>query len=1068
MKRILIVEDEVIVARDIRQQLIELNHEPVASTATGEEALLLTERLRPDLVLMDIQLAGAMDGIMAARCIRERFDIPVVFLTAFVGDESVRRATLAEPFGYITKPLEERDLRITIAMALQQHQGQQVVRSVNQQLLANEERFKQLASQSRTSIWVVNPEGRYTYCSPVFSELTGYPVEELVDRKRFYDLHPEKGREDFQRAGLEALAGKAPFRDWERPIQTKDGRIMWVSSTGIPDLDHDGNFLGYRGWSIDITERKWGEAIMAARVRLLQLAFSHSLAELLRATLDEAETLTGSRVGFYHVVEPDQATLSLQAWSTNTTQGLCRAEGAGRHYPVSQAGVWVDCIRQRRPVIHNDYAALPHRQGLPEGHVPILRELVVPVRRGEAIVAVLGVGNKPADYDERDVKTVASLADLAWDITENKRTAEALQASERRFREIADHAREWIWEVDAEGKYTYASPVAETILGYTIEEVRQKHFYDCFHPDDRESRKAAALAAFALKQPFRDFINRNVHKNGQTVWLATSGLPQLDERGNLLGYRGVDTDITERKQAEASLRQQAALLEITRDAIVVQDLDGRLRFMNPAAEAMTGWCFAEASTREPGEVLVFKEEAVRQAAHQETLRQGAWMGEIGLLNRQKKELELESRWTLVRDEAGRPQSILMVSTDITRVKALKAQYLRAQRLESIGTLASGIAHDLNNVLSPILMGLEVIKTEVKSQDNLTLIAMVESSARRGADTVKQLLTFARGTVAQKGLFQPRHLFQEIAQLLQRTFPKNIQIYPDYPDRPWAMLGDPSQIHQVLMNLSVNARDAMPAGGVLFLKLRSQVLGEAGVSLHPRAQPGPYVVFEVTDSGQGMPPEVVERIFEPFFTTKPLGQGTGLGLSTVIGIVEEHGGFVLVDTQVGRGTTFSAFLPAAPDAHETPAEPSRPEGPPRHEEGILVVDDEPSILMVAHRFLTQQGYKVRMAKSASEALELFQAHRSEIQLVITDIMMPFGDGWQLIQRVRELDPHLPILVMSGVLTPSLRLQMEAIEACGFLAKPFAAEGLLAKLRELLPVNAISPGSAKGCVSPTMSK
>ena len=945
MKRILIVEDEVIVARDIRQQLIELNHEPVASTATGEEALLLTERLRPDLVLMDIQLAGAMDGIMAARCIRERFDIPVVFLTAFVGDESVRRATLAEPFGYITKPLEERDLRITIAMALQQHQGQQVVRSVNQQLLANEERFKQLASQSRTSIWVVNPEGRYTYCSPVFSELTGYPVEELVDRKRFYDLHPEKGREDFQRAGLEALAGKAPFRDWERPIQTKDGRIRWVSSTGIPDLDHDGGFLGYRGWSIDITERKCGEAIMAARVRLLQKALSHSLAELLRATLDEAETLTGSRVGFYHVVEPDQATLSLQAWSTNTIQGQCRAEGAGRHYPISQAGVWVDCIRQRRPVIHNDYASLPHRQGLPEGHALILRELVVPVRRGEAIVAVLGVGNKPADYDERDVQMLASLADLAWDITENKRTAEALQAS---------------------------------------------------------------------------------------------------------------------------LRQQAALLEITHDAIVVQDLDGRLRFMNPAAEAMTGWCFAEASTREPGEVLVFKEEAVRQAAHQETLRQGAWMGEIGLLNRQKKELELESRWTLVRDEAGRPQSILMVSTDITRVKALKAQYLRAQRLESIGTLASGIAHDLNNVLSPILMGLEVIKTEVKSQDNLTMIAMVESSARRGADTVKQLLTFARGTVAQKGLFQPRHLFQEIAQLLQRTFPKNIQIYPDYPDHPWAMLGDPSQIHQVLMNLSVNARDAMPAGGVLFLKLRSQVLGEAGVSLHPRAQPGPYVVFEVTDSGQGMPPEVVERIFEPFFTTKPLGQGTGLGLSTVIGIVEEHGGFVLVDTQVGRGTTFSAFLPAAPDAHETPAEPSRPEGPPRHQEGILVVDDEPSILMVAHRFLTQQGYKVRMAKSASEALELFQAHRSEIQLVITDIMMPFGDGWQLIQRVRELDPHLPILVMSGVLTPSLRLQMEAIEACGFLAKPFAAEGLLAKLRELLPVNAISPGSAKGCVSPTMSK
>ena len=210
-----------------------------------------------------------------------------------------------------------------------------------------------------------------------------------------------------------------------------------------------------------------------------------------------------------------------------------------------------------------------------------------------------------------------------------------------------------------------------------------------------------------------------------------------------------------------------------------------------------------------------------------------------------------------------------------------------------------------------------------------------------------------------------------------------------------------------------------------------------------------MVFEVTDSGQGMPPEVVERIFEPFFTTKPQGQGTGLGLSTVIGIVEEHGGFVLVDTQLGRGTTFSAFLPAEPDSHETPNVVSRPESSPRHEEGILVVDDETSIVNVAHQFLTQQGYQVRTAKSESEGLELFQAHRPEIQLVITDLMMPFGDGRQLIQSLRELDPHLPILVMSGMLTPSLEAEILAQGDCRFLVKPFTAEELLAKLRELLP-------------------
>ena len=630
------------------------------------------------------------------------------------------------------------------------------------------------------------------------------------------------------------------------------------------------------------------------------------------------------------------------------------------------------------------------------------------------------------------------------DITARKRA----EAQIKKLSSAVEQSPASIIITDPSGAIEYVNPKFTRLTGYSLDEVRGQN------PRVLKGNKTSADEYHRLWESITqgrewrgEFHNRK--KSGEMYWELALISPIVDAEGRITHFLAVKEDITERKEAEATMRQQAALLEITHDAIVVHDLDGRLLFMNQAAETIMGWSFAEAKTRDAKEILVFEPEMTRRVAHEETLRQGTWTGELTLINGQKKELELESRWTLVRDEAGRPQSILMVSTDITRVKALKAQYLRAQRLESIGTLASGIAHDLNNVLSPILMGLEVIKTEVKSEDNLTMIAVIERSARRGADTVKQLLTFARGTAAQKGLLQPRHLLQEIEQLLKRTFPKSFQIYADYPDRPWALLGDPSQIHQVLMNLSVNARDAMPAGGVLFLKLRNQVLGEADVSLHPRAQPGPYVVFEVTDSGQGMPPEVVERIFEPFFTTKPPGQGTGLGLSTVIGIVEEHGGFVLVDTQVGRGTTFSAFLPAAPDAHETPGESSRPESPPRHEEGILLVDDETSIVYVAHQFLTQQGYKVQTAKSASEGLELFQAHRSDIQLVITDLMMPFGDGRQLIQSLRELDPHLPILVMSGMLTPSLQTEILAQGDCRFLVKPFTAEELLAKLRELLP-------------------
>ena len=632
---------------------------------------------------------------------------------------------------------------------------------------------------------------------------------------------------------------------------------------------------------------------------------------------------------------------------------------------------------------------------------------------------------------------------ICIDITERKRTEDQI----RELSSAVEQSPASIVITDPSGAIEYVNPKFTRLTGYSLDEVRGQN------PRVLKGNQTSADEYHRLWESITqgrewrgEFHNRK--KSGEMYWELALISPIVDAEGRITHFLAVKEDITERKEAEATMRQQAALLEITRDAIVVEDLGGRLLFMNPAAEAVTGWSFAEAQARAREEVLVFKQEVTRQAAHHETLHQGAWIGELTVLNREKKEIEIDSRWTLVRDEAGRPKSILMVSTDITRAKELKAQYLRAQRLESIGTLASGIAHDLNNVLSPILIGLTVIKTEVKTEENRALIEMVEQSTRRGADTVKQLLTFARGTVAHKGLVQPRHLLKEMGQLLKRTFPNNIQIYTDYPDRPWAILADPSQIHQVLMNLSVNARDAMPTGGVLFLKLRNQVLSEADVTRHPRAKPGAYVVFEVSDSGQGMPPEVVERIFEPFFTTKPPGQGTGLGLSTVIGIVEEHGGFVLVDTQVGRGTTFSAFLRAEPASHETPGEASPREDSPRHEEGILVVDDEASIVSVAHQFLTQQGFKVRTARNASEGLACFKAHRPEIQLVITDVMMPFGDGRQLIQSLRELDPHLPILVMSGMLTPSLQTEIQAQEACSFLVKPFTADALLAKLRELL--------------------
>lgn len=387
--------------------------------------------------------------------------------------------------------------------------------------------------------------------------------------------------------------------------------------------------------------------------------------------------------------------------------------------------------------------------------------------------------------------------------------------------------------------------------------------------------------------------------------------------------------------------------------------------------------------------------------------------------------------------------------DLTEKKRLEAQYLRAQRLESVGTLASGIAHDLNNILSPIIMGLELLAEEARGTENASLLGMMRESAQRGKETVHQLLTFARGAESQKGAVQPRHMLKEIARLLQQTFPKNIQIYTDYSDQLATVLADPSQLHQVLMNLCVNARDAMPEGGVLFLTAENQTLDQTTAAMqHPKARPTAYVVFKVTDSGTGIPPEILDRIFDPFFTTKPHGKGTGLGLATVLGIVENHGGFVLVESKPGHGATFSAYLPAcATTEREAAAAPQVPI-PRGRGEVVLVVDDEPALLRLTESVLRRGGYEVLTSARASEAIVLFERHSDRIRVVLTDIMMPFGDGRQLITLLFAQDPSLPIVAMSGLATKDFRSETLKRGARAFLAKPFNSEQLLTVLSEVL--------------------
>ncbi len=347
----------------------------------------------------------------------------------------------------------------------------------------------------------------------------------------------------------------------------------------------------------------------------------------------------------------------------------------------------------------------------------------------------------------------------------------------------------------------------------------------------------------------------------------------------------------ERKQIEKKIREQAALLDIANDAIFVQDLDGNILFWNEAAARLYGWQKAEAINNKIQNLWQEKNLALLQKSLDELQQKGSWKGELYQTTKSGREIIVESRWTLVHEFGNKSQCILVVNTEITQKKQLEAQFLRAQRLESIGTLASGIAHDLNNVLAPILMTAQLLESQIKDERSQRLLPILITNAKRGANLVKQVLSFTRGLEGERTLLQLKHLVGEIQQIIKETFPKSIELAAHISQNLWTVSGDATQLHQVLMNLCVNARDAMPKGGTLKITAENFLIDENYARMNIDAKVGPYVVVTVTDTGIGISSDILDRIFEPFFTTKELGKGTGLGLSTVLGIIKSHGGFI---------------------------------------------------------------------------------------------------------------------------------------------------------------------------------
>lgn len=629
-------------------------------------------------------------------------------------------------------------------------------------------------------------------------------------------------------------------------------------------------------------------------------------------------------------------------------------------------------------------------------------------------------------------------------------------ANEERYRLISSVATDYVFSsaLTPDGKLVlnWVAGAFEKITGYAFDEyVARGGWRATVHPDDRP-QDDRDLETLRSNRDLRSEL-RTIAKDGRVVWVEVSAHPVWDERHHrLIGIYGAVKDVSRRKQAEAETQAMYDTLNAFVDSVpgfgAFVDAEERYRFVNRYHE---NW-FKDSRRHFIGRRL---EEVHRPATYaimrpysQRALAGEAVRYEHEMTGRDGKYYCFDVQYVPRRASDGTVLGYFSLVFDVTERVLRDRRLLRTQRLESVGRLASGIAHDLNNILSPVLLGTDLLLDSLRNPADRELLDMMKSSAQRGADVLRQLLLFGRGEEESHVVLPLEPLLRDMLKIVAETFPKNVSVQSRVaPDLP-AVLGNVTHLHQVLMNLCINARDAMPAGGCLTLDARAETVDADLAKACAAPATGPHVVLEVADTGTGIPPDILDKIFDPFFSTKPAGKGTGLGLSTVLGLVRSHRGFIRVDSRPGAGTRFRIYLPAAPAEDAAAAPTAATALPPGQGEGILVVDDESSARDAVRQVLDRHGYRVFAVSSAAEALALYDRDPARIQLVVTDLMMPGMDGSALLRRLRRNAPDLRAIAMTGGLSRAEMAQALEAESAEFLLKPFDASVLLETVRRTL--------------------
>jgi PAS domain S-box-containing protein len=656
-------------------------------------------------------------------------------------------------------------------------------------------------------------------------------------------------------------------------------------------------------------------------------------------------------------------------------------------------------------------------------------------------------------FDGRSARVV-----IVTDVTETRKAQEKIRENEEKFRSTFEQAAVGMAHLSTGGRWMRVNQKLCDILGYTPGELIKKTFHEITPPEDQASGSELRHRLLCGELDTSTEEKRYVQGNGSLIWAkVTTSLVRTPE-GQPAYFITVVEDISREKKVELELQRSEArfraLTENSADRTVLLDAGGRITYVSNSSTRIFGYTPDEVSGMSAFDFVHPDDHKSVMDRFEQLIRQPGGAAQIRYRSRHKDGRFL---WVDCRGfntlENPSVEGIVLNERDITEIKDMEEQFLRAQRLESVGTLASGVAHDLNNILAPILMSAPMLRLDLDESMRENLVSTIEASAQRGADIVRQILTFTRGIAGERLLLQPVHILKEVCHISQETFPKNILVIPQYNDLAWPVYGDPTQLHQLLMNMAVNARDAMPDGGTLTISAENVEVDEQyAATLRNGIQPGHYLAWTITDTGTGIPAHIQDRIFDPFFTTKEVGKGTGLGLSTVIGIVRSHNGALSLESEPGKGTKFTIYLPAMPGESVVAKEVNAPEEAPGHGELILLVDDEKGVLEMSRLVLERSGYRIETAKDGIEGLAYFAKHADEVALVITDIHMPNFDGISLIKAMRQLNPNVPIIGSTGQVSESEEAKLSSLALNRFLKKPYSKRQLLSAAADLLAKSA----------------